>query len=139
MSLSIFDDKNKQPDDNDLAEALGEMKQTWDAIKTHLEAEYGAVSEEWKFSGQKWGWAYALKLKKRRIVYLTPCKDHFILGMALGGKAVAAATESGLSEHVLDIVNNAKKYAEGTAVRLEVRSNEFLEDIKKIIRAKVEN
>lgn len=139
MSLSIFDDKNKQPADNDLAKALGETKQTWDEIKTHLETEYGAVVEEWKFSGQKWGWACALKVKKRRIVYLTPCKDHFILGMALGGKAVAAATASGLSERVLDIIKNAKKYAEGTAVRLEVRSHEYVEDIKKLIRAKVEN
>jgi len=71
MALSIFDDKNKQPDDNDLAEALGETKQTWDAIKTHLDNDYGAVVEEWKFSGQRWGWSCRLILKKRRIVYLT--------------------------------------------------------------------
>lgn len=139
MALSIFDNKSKKPDENDLTEALGETKPFWDEIKKHILESYGNIQEEWKFSGQKWGWAGALKLKKRTILYLTPCKDYFMVGMALGDKAVAAAEKSGLSEGVLDTIRNAKRYAEGTAVRLEVKSNEALEDIMKLIRIKVEN
>jgi hypothetical protein len=53
---------------------------------------------------------------------MTPCRGHFLVGFALGEKAVKAARRSGLPDTVLSLVAKAKRYAEGRGVRLEVRN-----------------
>jgi hypothetical protein len=57
----------------------------------------------------------------------------------LGDKAVSAARKSGLPERVLKMLGEAKRYAEGTALRIEVSSPEDLELVKTLARIKVEN
>ncbi|MCP4152356.1 MAG: DUF3788 family protein, partial [bacterium] len=56
MGLSIFDDKAKRPDDNDLTEALGETKSLWDQLKTHVIEAYPPITEDWKHYGKSSGW-----------------------------------------------------------------------------------
>jgi hypothetical protein len=139
VALSALDDKSKLPDDGQLTEVLGETKKFWDEIIAHVSREFEPVTEEWKFSGAKWGWSLRLIRKKRTILYLTPCNGYYITGFVLGGKAVEAARASDLPKSVLEIINNAPKYAEGTALRLEIRSEEDLESIKKLAKIKMEN
>jgi len=58
---------------------------------------------------------------------------------ALGDKAVKAALRSNLSPQTIEIIRSAKRYAEGTAVRIEVNTAEDLQDIKTLIAIKIEN
>jgi hypothetical protein len=139
MALSALDDKSKIPDDEQLAEVLGESKRFWDEIADHLSEQYDPLTEEWKYSGQKWGWSLRLIHKKRTILYLTPGIGFYYTGFVLGGKAVEAAQQSGLPADVLDAINVAPKYAEGTGVRLEVRTVEDLEAVKKLAKIKMDN
>ncbi len=68
--------------------------------------------------------ARGLKQRKRTILYLTPSERFFYAGFALGEKAVVAARRSGLPASVLTVIDTARKYAEGRAVRLEIRTVE---------------
>jgi hypothetical protein len=139
MALSSLDDKTRVPDDRQLAEVLGESKRFWDAITDHLTKEYEPVTEEWKYSGKKWGWSLRLINRKRTILYLTPGDGFYYTGFVLGGKAVEVAQQSDLPNDVLDAINNSPKYAEGTGVRLEVRTKEVLEAVKMLARIKMDN
>ena len=56
---------------------------------------------------------------------MTPCEGYFIASFALGEKAVRAAHETDLPVSALEVIDIAKKYAEGRGVRLEVRSAEM--------------
>jgi len=65
-------------------------------------------------------------------VYLTPSDGCFMASFALGDKAVEAVRRSGLPPRVIRILDEAKKYAEGTAVRIDVTAARDIGIVKKI-------
>lgn len=50
-----------------------------------------------------------------------------------------AAKASGLPKRVLKIIEEAKQYAEGSAVRIDVGNVEDIHVVKKLAKAKLEN
>jgi hypothetical protein len=78
-------------------------------------------------------------LKKRNIVYLSPRSGSFMATFVLGDRAVAVARKSELPAHVLKMIAEAKRYGEGTPVRIEVSRAEDLAPVKILARIKVEN
>jgi hypothetical protein len=102
-----------------------------------LASQYVPLSETWKFGGQQWGWTLQLKHRKRTVLYLTPCRGHFIAGFAFGEKAVKAAHRSGLPSSILTVIDGARTYAEGRAVRLEVRRKDDVAVVEKLAAAKM--
>jgi hypothetical protein len=139
MALSAFDDKSKAPQTNELKKILGKTAGHWDSLREHIASEYAPVDETWNFAGANWGWSLRLKQKKRTVLYMTPCKGHFLVGFVLGEKAVKAAHRSALPETVLALVDGAKKYAEGRGVRIEVRSKKARDDAEKLAAIKMAN
>jgi hypothetical protein len=139
MALSVFDDKSTAPRDGDVAEALGRTSKLWDELISHLSSQYDPLTADWGFSGKQWGWAMRLKHKKRTILYLTPCKRHFLVGFALGEKAVRAAHEGGLPAAALGCIDSAPKYAEGRGVRMAVRNKKDLSAVQKLATIKMAN
>jgi len=139
MALSAFDDKAATPRSKELRETLGRSSSLWDQLREHLASEYQPLTEKWMFSGEKWGWSLQLKRKKRTILYMTPCKKHFLVGFVLGEKAVTAAHESDLPDPVLTLIDSATKYVEGRGVRIEVRTRKDLENTKKLAAIKMAN
>ncbi len=137
MALSALDDKLQVPTESALAAVLGPAKDLWNEFSAAIAAEYQPLTEKWGFSGKKWGWSLALKQRKRTIVYLTPSESFFYAGFALGEKAVAAAQHGGLSADVLKLIDSARKYAEGRAVRLEVHTAEDIRQALAIAAAKM--
>jgi len=139
MALSVFDDKEKQPGRKDLEAALGRTAKVWAQLIDHLKKHYDPAVEEWCFAGNKWGWSLKVKRKKRAIFYMTPTKGCFQVGFALGEKAVNAALEMNLPKKVLDVIEEAPRYAEGRGVRLDVRKIADLKPIQKLAVAKMMN
>jgi hypothetical protein len=122
MALSVFDDTLKPPQPKDLAATLGKTFVFWNQLRTALETRFGPLSFEWGFTSKSTGWGTRVKTEKRTILYMTPCEGYFLASLALGEKSVKMAHEAKLQVSVLRIIDNAKKYAEGRGVRLEVRS-----------------
>jgi len=58
---------------------------------------------------------------------------------ALGDKAIQAARASKFPKHVMKIIAEAKKYAEGTAVRIVVNGSEDVAAVKSLARIKLES
>jgi hypothetical protein len=139
MALSAFDDKGKKPTAGDLKKMLGRTSVHWDDLKTHIAAEYAPLDETWNFAGAKWGWSLRLKQKKRTVLHMTPCKRHFLVGFALGEKAVRAAHDSDIPASILTVIDEAPKYAEGRGVRIEIRNKRDREIIKKLAKIKMAN
>ncbi len=139
MALSAYDDKSKQPRVGDLKRTLGRTSTHWDGLIAHVTAEYAPLEQTWIFSGANWGWSLRLKQKKRTVLYMTPCKGLFLVGFALGEKAVKAAHDSPLPDSILTVIDEAKKYAEGRAVRIEIKSKKNLEITKKLTAIKMAN
>src|SRR4030042_3738822 len=137
MAASVFEDKATMPDDKMLAKALGKSNRLWQEIKKHLKAEYGELIEEWKFYGQKSGWILKTLLKKRNLFFFIPLKGSFHVSFVFGEKAVAAVEKSGLPKELITELKNARQYAEGRGLRIDVKNSADLEHIKTLVDIKV--
>ena len=139
MALSAFDNKSKKPRASDLEVTLGRTSVHWDDLVCHMAADYAPLTKTWGFAGEKWGWSLRLRQKKRTVLYMTPCRGHFLVGFVLGEKAVKAARGSKLPEAVLTVIDAAKKYAEGRGVRIEVKNKKDVAITRKLAAIKMEN
>jgi hypothetical protein len=137
MALSIFDDKTKPPKDAELATALKDSFLFWNELKKLIALRFKPLSIEWGYTSKTTGWGMRLKNRERTILYMTPRDGHFLASFALGEKAVKAAHEDDLPLSVLKIVDNAKKYAEGRGVRLEVRDGRDVRNVEKLAAIKM--
>jgi hypothetical protein len=139
MPLSAFGDKASPPRDRALEEVLGRTSSLWSRLKHDLQETYGPLIEEWNFSGKAYGWSFRLKQKKRTLVYMTPCRAHFLASFALGEKACRAAHSAGLPATVLAVIDGAPKYAEGRGVRIPVRSRRDVDNVECLVAIKAAN
>jgi hypothetical protein len=139
MSASVFADKAAKPDGPMLAKALGKSYPLWREIKEHLKVEYGDLTEEWKFYGQKSGWILKTLRKKRNLFFFVPLEGSFSVSFVFGDKAVAAAEQSDLPRSLVAELKSARKYAEGRGLRIDVKSATDVEHIKKLVEIKVNN
>jgi Protein of unknown function (DUF3788) len=139
MKENAFIDKLTKPTDKELAAELGSAKALWDQLVSELAKEHGVTEREWNSYSKKAGWSLRLKRKKRVIVYLAPCHGCFRVAFIFGGKAVKAAREVRLPARVLKIIDEAPHYAEGTGVRLDVKTVEDVVVVKRLAAVKLQN
>jgi hypothetical protein len=116
---------------------LGRTGALWTQLTERLHAAYDPLTEDWGFAGAAYGWSLRLKKTKRALVYLTPCRGHFLASFALGEKACAAALERGLPREILDRIDAAPRYAEGRGVRIPVRTRKDVDHVQQIAAIKV--
>lgn len=135
---NAFAGQKNPPTQVELALALGKSQCLWQELVSTLKQEF-QLTENWGSSSVKAGWSLRLQSKKRNIVYLTPGNRSFLASFALGDKAIAAARQSKLPARVLKIIAEAKRYAEGTAVRIEVKKLGDVALVKTLAKIKLEN
>ena len=136
--INAFIGKTAPPDEHELALALGVSKSLWDKLVDRLH-KHGVTVQEWGSYSPKAGWSLRLKQKDRIIVYLIPLQGSLQVSLVLGDKAVKAARASSLPEHVLKMIAEAKRYAEGTGIRLPVTTFADLAAIEKLALIKLAN
>ncbi len=139
MLPNAFIGKPEKPTDAELAAVLGPSKALWDRLLADLADEHGIAVQEWNSYSSKAGWSLRLKRQKRTILYLTPCQGSFRAAFALGDKAVEAARGSGLPRRVIRVIDEAKRYAEGTGVRIDVGGPRDIAIVEKLAAVKLEN
>jgi Protein of unknown function (DUF3788) len=137
VTLSIFDDRDTPPTRAALHKALGRAASAWTKLSEKLFRDCAPLEEEWAFAGAKFGWSLRLKRDKRVIVYLVPCEGYFMASLALGERAFAAARDAGLPAPILELVEQAPKYAEGRGVRIPVRTQKEAGSIYKLAAIKL--
>ena len=139
MALSIFDNKGKHPTDDEVAEKLASTYKWWKGIIDHLYEHYPNITEEWNFSGEKYGWSLRILSKKRRIIYLIPCEGYFKFALVFGQKALKIVLSSHIHEEIKHELKAAKTYAEGTGFRMDMKDEKLFADIKDLIDIKFNN
>jgi hypothetical protein len=135
---NAFIGKPKKPTESELSGALGASKALWDELVDGLAKEH-KLAREWNCYSKKAGWSLRLKRGDRNIVYLSPFHGCFRASFALGDKAVQAARQCGLPPRAIRIINEAKRYAEGTAVRIDVNGPEDIPIVKQLAAIKLDH
>lgn len=130
-------DPSQSPKRATLTTYLGDATPLWDAVIRSARKRSPQLVESWHFAGPKTGWSLRLVEKTRVLIYLTPEKGRFRIGMAVGGKAVTAARASGLSAAAASVIDIAPKYAEGYGVRFHVTSREDMAPVEDLLDIKL--
>jgi len=133
MDISIFTDKKKTPDDADLAESLGKTFSLWQTIKEYISEKNTALIEEWNYPGDKYGWSFRIKDKKSAIIYLLPRSKFFKAAFVFGQKATDEILKSKIREDIKRELGSARVYAEGRGIRIDIKDDSIIEDIKMLI------
>jgi len=136
---SIFTNKNEIPTIEHLELALGETYQLWKSFEEFTNELYPNAKAEWNISSEKFGWNYRIKDKKRVIIYLLPRDNFFKIALIFGQKAANQILESDVSETIKTALMEAKVYAEGRGIRIEISDKSNFNDIKKLIKIKILN
>jgi hypothetical protein len=135
---NAFIGRAEQPSTEEISAALGPTDGLWKELVAWL-AEQGVAGQEWRSYSSKAGWSLRLKIKKRNIIYLSPCSGCFRVALIFGDKAVAAARQSSLSKSTLKLIDAAPRYPEGTGIRLTVKGTKDLAAIRKLALIKLAN
>jgi len=139
MDTSIFTDKERIPDNNALIESLGITYKFWQIIKDYIFLKYPTALDEWNYPGAKYGWNYKIKDTKRAIIYLLPRDKYFKVAFVFGQKATYAILKSKISTEIKNELEEAKVYAEGRGIRIEIKDANIINDIKELIDIKLAN
>lgn len=129
----------EKPTVAELTAALGRAAPIWQQLITRLSTDFGVSDQEWLSYAPKYGWSVKLKLKKRTILYLGPCTGCFRASFILGDRAVKAARANKLPASVIESLNKAPRYAEGTGLVLTVKSQRQIPALLKLARVKLAN
>ena len=139
MGLSVLMDKSKVPDEQDLLEVLAEAKTLWDQLKTHVRGCVPDIIEDWKHYGKNSGWTMKLLKKKRNLFFSYPGNGKFVVVFVFGDKAVQAVEKGFLPQHIITSLKEARKYAEGRGLQVQVSTLADLKIVKELIAIKLAN
>ncbi|MHC4744763.1 MAG: DUF3788 family protein [Planctomycetota bacterium] len=139
MAASIFEDKSVRPDSEKLLCVLGKSAGLWEKVRDNLQEDYGELVEDWKHYGQKTGWLLKVLRKKRNLFFHIPMKGAFQITFTFGEKAVSAVKNSDLPAAIKAELRDARRYAEGRVIRIDVKSAKDVANIRKLVKIKVHN
>lgn len=134
---SIFLDKNHEPTTTDLQIGMEATFTIWKEIEAFLHEVYPKVEPKWHFTSAKMGWSFRMNDSKRVLIYLLPRDKYFKVAMVFGQKATDLVLESTISESIKSELKAAKVYAEGRGIRIDIKEDSLLEDVKKLIQIKL--
>ena len=137
MDISIFTDKKITPSNDDLLVALGNTYQMWEQLTGYVHFKYPAAVDMWNYSGDKYGWSFRIKDKKRAIVYLLPRDKFFKIALVFGQKATDAIKDSQVNISIKSELASAKVYAEGRGIRIDIIDETIMMDLKTLIDIKI--
>jgi hypothetical protein len=135
--MSIFLQKAVIPSETMVRDVLKETSQLWNDMIKWVSEEYGPVTEEWTFAGKNNGWSFRLKQKKRTILYFIPQDGYFQNAFVFGDKAADFILQEDFPENVKQSLREARRYMEGRGIRLDVRSEDAIEIIKRLVKVKM--
>ncbi len=134
---SIFADRALRPTGADLENALGDTVGIWRELTAYTNKLHPGTIDEWHYTSEKYGWSFRLSDKKRVLLYLLPRDKFFKAAFVFGQKATDAILQSDIANPIREEIQNARAYAEGRGIRIDIRNNSLLEDLKKLISIKV--
>ena len=137
--ISIFPDKAITPTIEQLRENIGASYEIWKEICDVVSQKYPGAKEEWNYPGKNYGWSFRIKDKKRAIIYLLPHDNYFKVAFVFGQKAFDEIMNSTINQDIKNELNAAIKYVEGRGIRIAIRDNSLLNDVKQLVDIKLKH
>lgn len=73
------------------------------------------------------------------MIYFLPREGYYKVAFVFGQKEFNQIMESDISKEIKTELENARVYAEGKGIRIDVKNESIIEDIKKLVEIKLSN
>jgi hypothetical protein len=120
------------PGDAELQQQLGEAWTTYRALL----AAAPDLRPEWKYYGAKYGWTLKLFLGSRNLCFLSPHEGELMVAFLFGPSDFERVLESGVPEPMKDELRTARRYVEGTPLRMTLKTPTDLPPVLELLEIK---
>jgi hypothetical protein len=121
MNERMFQDADSRPTEKSLKAVFGEVYPFYESLMEIT----SSFSAEWKHS--KNGWTLKVYDKNKALFYLIPFENEFILSLTIRENERISFLEDGELNMLHEMIDNAKKYSEGFALRFTVNDPQSFE------------
>ena len=115
MENRPFSEKELPPNDESLKEILGKVYKFY----VELDTRTHQFKRDWNYSKGS-GWIQKVHDRKKALYYLIPMNDAFIISLTLREQEKMKFVSDTDLREMRDLLENAKKYSEGYALRFAV-------------------
>ena len=136
MSIGIFSDKDNQPTMKEIYMIMGAKQQLWVNLVEYIEESYHIKGVP-SYGGRKYGWELGFRKGSTPLLFAFPQKDGSTVQIVLGKKQVEVAPRLNLGKNVGTTFENARQFHDGRWLYIKVETEQDIDDIKKLLRAKV--
>jgi len=133
MEPIVLTDPNVRPTEELIFSIIGENSVYWEQLVDYLYDKHFDIAEEWRFYKS---WLYRALRKKNTLYWIGVIKDTFRVSFWFGDKAEPVLLASTLAENIKEEFKNAKRYGKLRAISIEMRTDEDLDNVLKLIELK---
>lgn len=138
ISIGAFTDKNHQPTQDEITEAIGSRLPAWQELVQFIRHTYPS-DEDFRFLyGKRYGWALRFRIRGQLLTSLYPAEGGFTVQINLSQAAIEQTYQMELGGNVQSVIARAHPYPEGRWLFIPVRSADDIRDIHRLLALRVE-
>jgi uncharacterized protein YdeI (YjbR/CyaY-like superfamily) len=135
MTIGLFADKEFQPTETAVLEALGAKRPLWEEL-THFIADNYPIPGEWSFGGKNYGWNLGYRKSDKTLITLYPQDRYFVAQIVLGKEQVEQALTLKLGKNVGTVLAETPQLHDGRWLFIKVKTKRDVADIKQLLQIK---
>jgi hypothetical protein len=139
MGIGFFTEKNCEPTEAEIQQAVGARLPLWDALSRFIQENY-PVQEDLKFLyGKTYGWARRFRIRGQLLASLYPTDGGFTAQVNLSPAGIEKALAMAPGRNVRAAIERAHPYPEGRWLFVPVASEVDARDVRNLIALRIED
>jgi len=138
MSIGVFNQKECRPEGSEISAAVGPALEAWNELSQWMKESLSAQQDLKYMYGKKYGWARRFQIRSSLLTALYPTQNGFTAQVILNHAALEQVARLKFGVSVKQAINRAHPYAEGKWLFIPVASERDAEDVKRLLRLKIE-
>ncbi len=135
MAIGLFNDKEYQPTETAVLEALGARQPLWKELTQFIADNY-PVPGEWNFGGKNYGWNLWYRKSGKTLVTLYPQRGYFVAQIVLGKGQVEQALGLKLGKNVGTLLTETPQLRDGRWLFIKVKTAKDVKDVQQLLQVK---
>jgi hypothetical protein len=135
MTIGFFTDKEYQPTETAVLEALGAKRVRWEELTQFIADNY-PIPGEWNFGGKNYGWNLWYRKSGKTLVTLYPQKGYFVAQIVLGKDQVEQALALKLGKNAGTVLTETPQLHDGRWLFIKVKAARDVKDIQQLLQIK---
>jgi hypothetical protein len=135
VAIGLFLDKEYQPTETAVLEALGTKRSLWEELTQFIADNY-PIPGEWNFGGKNYGWNFWYRKSGKTLLTLYPQVGYFMAQIVLGKEQVEQALTLKLGRNVGMVLTETPQLHDGRWLFIKVKTKKDVKDIQQLLQVK---